>query len=198
MIIQCNKCRTRDKKIECLTKQINSIRTQLISREKELAGYRKRHTAIHKGVAGEIYIARLIRGAKLSPGGSPFDITLKSGKKVEVKFSDLNRPVAGSNVKRWDWHSIYGEKGTKRWNFLVLFGKKDQRFKEKYRDRSSPYVFFVLDRKDTRKVKQNANEAGHIALTTNPDRMHINNIKGRQLWQYKKSAQEIKKYFADK
>lgn len=103
----------------------------------------KLHPVFAQGLKGERLIAKL-SGGKLTELNAPYDISVGSSVKVEVKFSKLNCPHRGE-TRRWQWSKPLGwkDKG-KDYDFLLLVGDKDQRFAEQYPPDNSPYVFFLI------------------------------------------------------
>jgi hypothetical protein len=196
MSAKCAGCKARDKKIEGYVSRLDKLNSDLKQAKKRIARFRIKVSNIHQGLKFEERILKLIKGTQGAPGG-PYDIIAGKRKKVEVKFSELNSPN-GTTCKRWDWHSLYGHNGKNKWDYLILGGKKDPRFKNIYKDKRSSNVYFLLTWKETKQVKQPGSKAGHIAVTTNVDKMHANNQRGKLLWQYETTEKGLKRFFARK
>ena len=58
-----------------------------------------------QGLKGETLIAQLTGGI-LTGYKDPHDVTVKSGDRLEVKYSHLNVP-GNSKTRRWNWHSVW-------------------------------------------------------------------------------------------
>ena len=101
-----------------------------------------------QGLKGERLICDLT-GSIATKLNASFDLTSRSGLKVEVKLSKLHTPVkTAPNTKRWTWTKPLGwlDKG-KDYDYLILLGEKDHRYQELYLD-DSPYVAFIVPLKD--------------------------------------------------
>ena len=119
-----------------------------------------------KGIIAERYINELIGGV-LTTGHAAHDITTPEGKRIEVKFARLNIPMDTSASRRWSWGHPLGSAGAKQFDSLVLVGEVDPRFRELYREPSSPYVIFDVPFES---VPTLMGKSTVIQVTTNPRR----------------------------
>jgi hypothetical protein len=108
-----------------------------------------------------------ILNGKLTVHTAPHDIDLKDGRKIEVKFSNLNRPNKNSESTRWSWNYPTGLRRGKAYDALLLIGVADPRFHELYLDAECPYVIFDIPMKAVKRFNQRGN---HISITTDPSR----------------------------
>jgi hypothetical protein len=133
-------------------------RTSELEQENEAL---KKRLDFARGGPAEKFVAELT-GGELTRYKDRHDVTTKSGHRLEVKLSHLNRP-ASSKTKRWNWDRILGLNETKEYDFLVLTGEKDERYKEQYPP-CLPYVFFLVPRRDVPAIMGAGN---CVALNTN-------------------------------
>jgi hypothetical protein len=127
------------------------------------------HRTLRDAIAGEKIISKLV-GGKRTANGSPHDIE-KGDIRLEVKFSNLNNTSSPSgNYTRWAWGKIFGEGGNKHYEYLILVGVKDQRWKQHYKDRISPYVYFCVPHGEVEGLTQPMNSSRYraIQLPSNP------------------------------
>lgn len=129
-----------------LEREITLLRTRVAELEQEL-GFLRTHGTLQQGMRGETLLATVTPATLTvlsSVPGFAAPLAVDSTIIVEMKFSKLNTPVAGSATRRWNWSKPLGwkDKG-KRYDLLVLVGEKDPRYPEQYVD-DAPYVFFVV------------------------------------------------------
>lgn len=183
------RCTSRDKKIELLKRQIAILKQtnkNLSTQLRELLT----HSTMAAGIKGEKLIIDIAQGTKAKKN-APHDIKLKDGSKVEVKYSRLTYPVNSSSSCRWVWNGILGERKEKDYDYLVLIGDKDNIY-HKYEDDDSPYVYFLLRKKDVAQIIALGGRRGFIFLTILP---HKTRSVCKNLWKFKKSATEMRKFF---
>jgi hypothetical protein len=151
---------------EMMTADVGHLieRIRLLEREnaqlkKELEFFRRTPT-LAQGLKGETLIANLTDGVRTGYK-DPHDITVKSGDRIEVKFSHVNAPN-NSKTKRWNWHSVLGSAQNKRYDYLVLVGEKDPRYEDQYPPNLA-FVFFLVPRSDVDNIKT----GNDIAINTN-------------------------------
>jgi hypothetical protein len=121
---------------------------------------------IQAGIRGETLIADMVHGA-MTIHSAAHDVVSRNGVKIEVKFSRLNTPNKGSSSRRWSWNYPLGLKQKKDYDRLILIGIADPRFRQSYKDPSSPYVIFDIPMQDVAAMTQAEN---HISITTDPTR----------------------------
>lgn len=151
---------------DALLKQNEWLKERVKHLEQEIE-FLRTHTAIAQGMKGETLIAKLAGGI-MSDFAAEHDIVIGDDIKIEVKFSKLNVPVAGSPTKRWNWSKPLGwkDKG-KNYNFLLLIGEKDPRYLDQY-PKDSPYVFFLIPKARVIEIMTSGSAIGaNVALTTN-------------------------------
>ena len=139
---------------------------RIVQLESEIA-FLRAHPAFLRGLKGETLVASLT-GGELSSYAAEHDVVISGNVKIEVKFSKLNTPVAGSTTRRWNWSKPLGwkDKG-KSYDFLLLVADKDTRYPSQYKD-SSPYVFFLLPLAAVPGVCNSGSAIGaNVQLTTN-------------------------------
>lgn len=149
---------------ERLSAENASLRERIKLLEEQV-NFLGQHRTLAAGITGERLIA-LMTGGTLTPHTSKHDIDAGLAK-VEVKFSKLSRPVATAPTLRWQWQKIFGQTGTKDYTHLLLVGESDPRFRQAYRDPSSPYVFFLVPFDQVAPLCVTGNPKG-IVLNTNP------------------------------
>lgn len=145
----------------------NGYLKQRVARLESEIAFLRAHPAFLQGLKGETLVASLT-GGELSSFAAEHDVVVTGNVKIEVKFSKLHTPVAGSTTRRWNWSKPLGwkDKG-KAYDFLLLVGDKDTRFPNQYKD-SSPYVFFLLPRAHVLSVCNSGRAIGaNVQLTTN-------------------------------
>ncbi|HMM46291.1 MAG TPA: hypothetical protein PKE41_11790 [Candidatus Macondimonas sp.] len=169
------------------------LRRRVAQLEDEVA-FLRTHPVFLQGLKGEALIATLT-GGELTSFAAEHDIVVDGDVKIEVKFSKLNTPVAGSATRRWNWSKPLGwkDKG-KDYDLLLLVGDKDLRYPEQYKD-SSPYVFFLVPKAHVPSICSSGSAIGaNVQLTTNLARaMSPASIA---LKSYMVSATEISAVFA--
>jgi hypothetical protein len=142
---------------------------------------------------GESLVASWVNGKHTEDDG-PYDVVAEDGSRLEVKCSQLSMPYQGATTKRWSWQKILGEQGGKRFDRLILIGKKDRRYAEKYGDKDCPWIIFDVP---YRRVNSLALPCGNrwlqIQLTTNPATACS---KGSKLFRYYQvtMAEMVKRY----
>ena len=148
-------------------KQENELlKTRVAHLENELA-FLRMHTVFLQGMKGETLVADLT-GGELTAFAAEHDVVIAGKATLEVKFSKLNTPVAGSSTRRWTWSKPLGwkDKG-KDFDFLVLVGEKDTRFPDQYLD-DSPYIFFLIPRARVPEISTQGKTIGaNVQITTN-------------------------------
>lgn len=149
-----------------LLRQENKLLREQIVQLEEENEFLRTHPAFLQGLKGEKIIAKLT-GGSLTSFAATHDIQVGASVSIEVKFSKLNAPKKGSSVRRWNWSKPLGWSGKKDYDFLVLVGEKDRRYPQQYVD-SSPYVFFLIPRKDVPRIFTKGESSGsNVQLTTN-------------------------------
>lgn len=152
-----------------------ALRTKVLDLELENACLRreieflKTHPSITQGMKGELLVSKVIDGT-LTSYAEGFDFQTAGGKKIEVKFSKLNRPMPNSTTptRRWTWSKPLGflDKG-KDYDYLLLIGDKDERYLDQYRD-DTPYIYFLIPLSRVRDVMNSGSSiGGSINLTSN-------------------------------
>ncbi|RLB11106.1 MAG: hypothetical protein DRG39_04805 [Deltaproteobacteria bacterium] len=187
--MNCVECKKRDKKIKILQHQLSIFKQkcrELQNKLNELIA----HPTMLAGIRGEELIANIAKAARAKQG-APYDIKLKNGEKVEVKFSKITYPNR-TNSKRWVWNGITGERGDKGYDYLVLIGEKDNEY-YKYEDDNSNYIFFLLRKKDIKQVIAPRGKRGYIFLNILPQTTR--SPYGKKLWEFKVSKEEIYNFF---
>lgn len=116
------------------------------------------------GFSGESIVSKIVDGIPTA-FCVPHDITtIKNGKLLEVKYSNLNVPVKGRSTKRWTWAHIFGSSGKKVYDQLILVGDRDLDIE--YGDLvDCPYVFFDVPYHEVEGVMR---ASGLIQISTNP------------------------------
>lgn len=92
--------------VETLLAENLALHQRVTQLESELS-FLKAHPVFLQGLKGETLIATLT-GGELTSFASQHDIVVSGNVKLEVKFSKLNTPVAGSSTRRWNWSKPLG------------------------------------------------------------------------------------------
>jgi hypothetical protein len=142
-----------------LSERIRLLELENALLRKEVDFFRRTPT-LAQGLKGETLIAKLTEGVRTGYK-DPHDVTVKSGARLEVKYSHINTPNK-SATRRWNWHSVLGMSNNKRYDYLVLVGEKDPRHDDQYPSELD-FVFFLVPRSDVDQIKTGED----IAINTN-------------------------------
>jgi hypothetical protein len=112
----------------------------------------------------EAFVHELVGGTR-SRGSAEYDLTAPNGKKIEVKFSNLNTPVSGKPIRRWVWARILGHGDRKEFDNLILIAPHDDRFRHEARDPESPWIIFDVPFKHVHSLVE---RDGTIWMNTHP------------------------------
>jgi hypothetical protein len=112
----------------------------------------------------EAFVHELVGGTR-SRGSAEYDLTAPNGKKIEVKFSNVNTPVAGKLIRRWVWARILGRGDQKQFDNLILVAPHDPRFRQDAKDPESPWVIFDVPFKHVHSLVE---RDGTIWMNTHP------------------------------
>jgi hypothetical protein len=112
----------------------------------------------------EAFIHNLVGGAR-TLGSVEYDLTAPNGKKIEVKFSNLNTPVVGKPIRRWVWARILGRGDRKQFDNLILVAPHDPQFSEQSIDPESPWIIFDVPFEHVRSLVE---RDGTIWINTHP------------------------------
>jgi hypothetical protein len=126
----------------------------------------RRTPTLAQGLKGETLIVKLTGGI---PTGhkDPHDVTVRSGARLEVKYSHVNA-TKGTKTRRWNWHSVLGSANNKKYDYLVLIGEKDPEFDHQYPP--DPNVLFLVPRSEVSLIKT----GNDIAINTNLEAIRAN------------------------
>jgi hypothetical protein len=166
---------TKDDEIKSFKERILELEQKNYELTQENEALRKRIN-FARGVPAEELIAKLTDGVRTTGYKDLYDVTTKSGHRLEVKLSHLNRPNP-SSTQRWNWDRILGLNEAKQYDFLVLAGEKDPRYDAQYPDLD--YVIFLVPRGQVDSIKSKGN---CVALNTNLDKVRA------------KKSNELKRY----
>lgn len=180
-----DKCASEKKIIKKLRKQIRELKN-------ELSFFRGLQTKV-TGSNGEDLIKKISQGNK-TLHNAPHDIITTKGTKIEVKT--VRCLPANNRVEtpccRWSWRYVLRrKKKEKDYEYLILIGDKDRRYKQNNLDRS-PYVFFLLSKRQVKNILSPKDSIGQINLTTNFET--VRSKQGRELLKYRKSIKEIEQF----
>lgn len=197
-LVTCQRIRTtkRGAKVtglEELEQENAELRKQIAFLEQKVAFFTN-HKTLAAGISGETLISQLVDGVVTSYAAS-YDVVDRSGRLIEVKYSRLNTAAKTSGTQRWAWGKIFGEGGAKKFDYLILVGDRDDRWKEFYKDKSSPFVMFCVphSKVDELTMSMSGKRYRAIQLTSNPLR-----AKSRAASLYKKfqiTRDELKEVF---
>jgi len=149
-----------------LERENTALKRKNAKLERESATLRRKLVTGNPFKCVEHYIAKLI-GGSLTQGTTYHDIILPDGRRVEVKFSHLNKPHDHTGSHRWQWRNLLGINGGKKYHQLILVGVVDSQHRRFYDDSRSPYVIFDIP---FRCVKGLMNREGKmIQISTNPE-----------------------------
>lgn len=169
--------------------ETQSLTARIAELEREVQ-FLRTHDTIAQGMRGESLVSALA-GGELTAYRTGFDVLVGGKTKVEVKFSNLRTPVAGSPTRRWQWFKPLGERDYgKDYDLLLLLGDKDDRFANQYLD-TSPYVFFLVPRAVVPDMStiDRTNSASVISMSSNFSRQYA--PKGKLLLNYLVPVQRI-------
>lgn len=124
------------------------------------------HSPTDLGLIGEKFVEKVLSGERTA-STKPYDIILKNGTRIEVKYASLSAPGRKSNTRRWVWRHVFGESGKKEYDFLILLGEPDARHKHSYKEQNESYVIFCIGFEIVKNFVSNAKDKT-IFLTTNP------------------------------
>jgi hypothetical protein len=146
---KCPKCEKLNERIRQLKERLQLLESK---------------PTLQAGFSGEQIISKLVNGIPTA-FHSPHDVTtVRRGKRLEVKFSNLNTAVKGARTKRWSWANALGISGKKIYHRLILVGEADPEVD--YGDiENGPYIFFDVP---FGKVSALIRESGLIQISTNP------------------------------
>jgi hypothetical protein len=146
--------------------EIAGLRARVALLEEEIS-FLRTHPVFVQGLKGETLVAEITTGT-LTAFAEGHDVLTYTQKKVEVKFSKLNRPRGVQHpIRRWNWSKPFGwkDKG-KDFDYLLLVGEKDLRYLDQYP--AGPYVFFLLPKDSVPKILTKGAAIGsNVQLTTN-------------------------------
>jgi hypothetical protein len=171
-----------------------------IAKLKEQIRDLKEKLSIHRGLEtrmtgklGEDFIKRLSPRSMRIPHDASFDILTKGGLKIEVKTVRC-LPANNKNLTpcyRWSWRYVIGRNKEKDYDYLILIGDKDKRYNHNDKDKT-PYVYFLLSKKQVKQILSPGDAHGQINLTTNFET--VRSKQGRGLLKHRKSFNEIKAF----
>lgn len=179
----CHRCLLRDKRIQKLKLQLLNLQKKY----DEIAS----HPMLRAGLQGENLIVRIAKGKK-SKNGASFDLKLRNGDRVEVKYSKPTIPVPGYPCRRWVWSRVFGNKRMKRYEYLVLIGEKPESDEEGQQSNKNRFVYFLLKKNEVNKVVAPGNKTGHITLVLTK---RTRSKQGLNLWEFQKNLKEMKCFF---
>ena len=179
----CRRCLLRDKRIQKLKLQLLNLQ----NKHDEVVS----HPMLRAGLQGEDLIVRLAKGRK-SKNGASFDLKLRNGDRVEVKYSKPTIPAPGYPCRRWVWNRVFGNKRMKRYEYLVLIGEKPESDEEGQASNKKRLVYFLLKKSEVNKVVAPGNKTGLINLVLTKK---TRSKQGLNLWEYQKNLKEMKSFF---
>ena len=144
------------------------------------------------GENAELYIVELLNGSP-SIKEAAHDLTVRGGKRVEVKGSDLNtfrNKGSINDYRRWTWHNFLGSGGAKVYHRLILVGEPDKKSSMTYKDKDAPYVIFDVPFKwayDVAKEKKSARFAFHLQGRSSSAK----GARSREIWQFEVTREEL-------
>jgi hypothetical protein len=171
---------------------IRKMKEQIRKLKEELSIHRGLGTRM-TGTTGEDFIKRLSPRSMQIPHDASFDILTKGGVKIEVKTVRC-LPANNKNLTpcfRWSWRYVIGHNKEKDYDYLILIGDKDKRYNHNDKDKT-PYIYFLLTKKQVKQILYPDDAHGQINLTTNFDT--VRSKQGRALLKHRKSFTEIKAF----
>jgi len=136
----------------------------------------------------EAFIYDLIGGTR-TRGSAPYDLEAPDGTTIEVKFSNLNKAMPNSGMRRWVWARVLGRNNAKIFDRLILLGPHDPRFREQMRDPVSKWVIFDVPYDE---VLSLAEKDGMIWVGTHATKFGKRLTHRRLMCEYQVSQNEIK------
>lgn len=174
------------KTISFLQKQNKYLKSKL----REVA-----HPTIRAGIHGEELLIRLVKGAKSKKNAS-YDLKLKNGRRVEVKYSNLTSATSYKNKTylRWTWSGLiagpYNVK-KKQYSYLVLIG--ENRGRHKIGADRSHRTYFLLPKQAIKSIVDPKDHRGHINFFPLPGKQ--SNDRRDKLLKYRKTKSQIMIFF---
>lgn len=180
--------------------EIVSLRQHNQELMEENTGLRKKiifyenHPWVAEGLKGEIIIAKLVHGNMTSYNCS-HDIEIEyENLRLEVKLANLNIAKKDGMTKRWVWIRPFGITGRKKYDHLILLGQSDMRFKQLYKDSTSPFVIFDVPFKAVKSITSRSSGGEQIILSTNPTT--VRSLRGKILYEkYQVTSKELEERY---
>jgi hypothetical protein len=89
----------------------------------------------------EEFVHELVDGER-TYGSSIYDLETSNGTKIEIKYSNLNKAMPNSAMRRWVWAHVLGRDNAKVFDRLILLAPHDPQFRNKMKDPDSRWVIF--------------------------------------------------------
>lgn len=154
-----------------------------------------KHPSFIRGFSGETLVAQAVSGCR-SGTTTSYDVRT-SEVFIEVKMSALHwNNRVGSSTRKWAWPRVFGNSNGKQYDFLILMGDTDRRWQQRYKDTSSPYVFFCVPYNEVLPLTVDTDSARFkaINLTSNP--WSISSNKAKMLYEkYQTTIDDLEKRF---
>ncbi len=112
-------------------------------------------------------------------------------RKLEIKFANLNRPMANSEMRRWVWAHMLGRESKKRFDRLILVAPHDPQFRSESKDPESPWVIFDVPFAE---VPSLAERDGTIWTGTHPTKFRRSTHR-RLICDYQVTRDELKQRY---
>jgi hypothetical protein len=141
----------------------------------------------------EEFIQEIVGGTR-TRGSAPYDLRASCGKKLEIKFSNLNRPMANSEMRRWVWAHVLGRNNDKTFDRLILVAPQDPNFREQTQDPESPCVIFDVPFEEVHSISE---ADGTIWIGTHPTKFRRPTHR-RLVCDYQISRKKLQKRYREK
>lgn len=159
-------CEQLVEKLQVSLDECDTLRIE-VARLKEELSFLKGHQTMAAGLRGERLISKIVNG-KPTSHVEVYDVETSTGTRIEVKYSKLNSPSKLFTTKRWAWGRIFGAHNKKAYDYLLLVGDIDERYKDLYLAKGTPYIFFLIPQGEVEALTMSNQHARGIQLTTNP------------------------------
>lgn len=139
------------------------------------------------GSTAEAFVHELI-GGKRTLGSTRHDLETSGGTKLEIKFSNLNKAMPNSAMRRWLWAHVLGRDNTKIFDRLILVAPHDPQFREQMKDPASPCVIFDIPYKQVPSLME---KDGMIWTGTHPTKFTRRPTHRRLMYDYQVSRRDL-------
>jgi len=139
----------------------------------------------------EAFVHELIGGER-TRGSAAYDLEAPNGMRIEIKFSNLNKAMPNSVMRRWVWGHVLGRNNAKVFDRLILLGPHDPQFRQQMKDPNSKWVIFDVPFNE---VASLAEKDGMIWIGTHPTKFGKRPTHRRLVCEYQVTQNELRKRY---